>query len=445
MNSDDLKEIWDKFTKKVDSDDKLRRLYKLAEEGNASYEDARTLSSVFSDIIVDSAVDVCPGQVEEITEALKDDLLGKRYYKELNGYVSKVQKSYNESLGLGINPVDVSTNRNLIPKDFEPVEDYQKAISSLRRQTELSSNKFVDHVQRKNAAFQSNDFDVTVSRTYDRVGLSEGRTCKWCLARTGKNVPYDLAVKMGMFERHEGCHCEIEYNNNGIKTYQSGKGGRDSFKQRHRFDWMATKRHLNDKFNIKLHELKEYKNICTQRYSDDARKMAEYLDKHINKTTKYGELSEIVIAKNESLHGIAAYDREKNILFISEELIDPDKFSTIVTDRFSAINLDDVLTHELLGHKAHWVSVQKYAEDKNISVDRAKTELESNLRKYVLTQYQNDPRYVKKIISENAKKGFDSKKDLNELIADAKVLISRNELNDLRLAELIEEVLHYDG
>ncbi len=39
MNSDDLKEIWDKFTKKVDSDDKLRRLYKLAEEGNASYED----------------------------------------------------------------------------------------------------------------------------------------------------------------------------------------------------------------------------------------------------------------------------------------------------------------------------------------------------------------------------------------------------------------------
>lgn len=126
-------------------------------------------------------------------------------------------------------------------------------------------------------------------------------------------------------------------------------------------------------------------------------------------------------------------------------MIDPDKFSTIVTDRFSAINLDDVLTHELLGHKAHWVSVQKYAEDKNISVDRAKTELESNLRKYVLTQYQNDPRYVKKIISENAKKGFDSKKDLNELIADAKVLISRNELNDLRLAELIEEVLHYDG
>ena len=122
----------------------------------------------------------------------------------------------------------MSTNRNLIPKDFEPVEDYQKAISSLRRQTELSSNKFVDHVQRKNAAFQSNDFDVTVSRTYDRVGLSEGRTCKWCLARTGKNVPYDLAVKMGMFERHEGCHCEIEYNNHGEKTYQYRKGGESS-------------------------------------------------------------------------------------------------------------------------------------------------------------------------------------------------------------------------
>lgn len=29
-----------------------------------------------------------------------------------------------------------------------------------------------------------------------------------------------------MFQRHKGCHCVIKYNNNGNKTYQSGKGGK---------------------------------------------------------------------------------------------------------------------------------------------------------------------------------------------------------------------------
>ena len=445
MNSEDLRALWDKFKTQVKADERLEKLYELAEAGKATYEDARALSSLFSGLIVDSVVDTYPGQIEDIVSVLKNALLSKKYFKELKEYVSQVQTAFNESLGIGLNPARVNINKQLIPNEFTPVDDYQAGISALRRQCELSSNRFIDHAQMNNAQFQANDFKITVSRVYDRVGLSDGRTCKWCLERTGTDVPYELAVKKGMFERHEGCHCEIEYNNNGIKTYQSGKGGRDSFKQRQSFDWMATKRHLNDKFNIKVHELKEYKNICTQRYSDDARKMAEYLDKHVNKTTKYGDVSEIVIAKNESLRGIAAYDREKNILFISEELIDPDKFSTIVSESFSATNLDDVLTHELLGHKAHWDSVKKYAEDKNIPVDRAKSELESNVRKYIITQLQMDPFYIEKNLSENAKNGFDNKKDLNELIADAKVLISRNELNDLRLAELIEGVLHYDG
>lgn len=232
MNTDDLKIIWGKFRNQIEKDKKLKRLYKLAEEGKATYEDARTLSSVFSDIIVDSTVDVYPGQIDAIMQALQDGTLGKQYFKELSGYVTQVQRSYNESLGIGLKPVEVNTNRQLISNNFVAGEDYQKAVSAMRRKSELSSNQFVDYAQKANAEFQSNDFKITVSRIYDGIGLSDNRSCKWCLGRCGKNVPYEKAVAMGMFQRHEGCHCVIEYNNNGAKTYQSGKGGRDSFTTR---------------------------------------------------------------------------------------------------------------------------------------------------------------------------------------------------------------------
>ena len=232
MNTDDFKIIWGKFRTQVEKNKKLKRLYKLAEEGRATYEDARALSSVFSDIIVDSAVDVYPGQIDAIMQALQDGTLGKQYFKELSGYVTQVQRSYNESLGIGLKPVEVNTNRQLVSNDFVAGEDYQKAVSAMRRRSELSSNQFVDYAQKANAEFQSNDFKITVSRIYDGIGLSDNRSCKWCLERCGRNVPYEKAVAMGMFQRHEGCHCVIEYNNNGTKTYQSGKGGRDSFTTR---------------------------------------------------------------------------------------------------------------------------------------------------------------------------------------------------------------------
>lgn len=151
MNTDDLKIIWGKFRNQIEKDKKLKRLYKLAEEGKATYEDARALSSVFSDIIVDSTVDVYPGQIDAIMQALQDGTLGKQYFKELSEYVTQVQRSYNEALGIGLKPVEVNTNRQLISNNFVAGEDYQKAVSAMRRKSELSSNQFVDYAQKANA------------------------------------------------------------------------------------------------------------------------------------------------------------------------------------------------------------------------------------------------------------------------------------------------------
>lgn len=68
--------------------------------------------------------------------------------------------------------------------------------------------------------------EVRVSRTYDGVGLSGGRECQWCLDRQRDNATLEEAYSIGMFQRHPGCGCIIEYiSMRGTKTYQTGKSG----------------------------------------------------------------------------------------------------------------------------------------------------------------------------------------------------------------------------
>ena len=72
--------------------------------------------------------------------------------------------------------------------------------------------KVADDCMKTNAENAQNvGLEVTVTRRYDGVGLDGGRVCQWCLDRCGENVPYQEAVSQGMFERHPGCGCELDY------------------------------------------------------------------------------------------------------------------------------------------------------------------------------------------------------------------------------------------
>ena len=106
--------------------------------------------------------------------------------------------------------------------------------------------------------------------------------------------------------------------------------------------------------------------------------------------------------------------------------------------------MEDVLNHELGGHKKHWDAIKKYQELYNLSLDQAKENLEENLRKYVINQRNGDRMYLKRLISENANDNFKDYKQLNESIADVFVLYSQNKMKDENLAKLVLEVLNYD-
>lgn len=108
-------------------------------------------------------------------------------------------------------------------------------------------------------------------------------------------------------------------------------------------------------------------------------------------------------------------------------------------------NIEDVINHELGGHKRHWDAIYAYSKKNGVSVDVAKQELEEKLRKYVLNQEKSDILYVKRYVSNNAYFDFKQVKSLNELIADVYVLFEQKKITDKYLFDLVMEMLNYDG
>lgn len=459
--TNELQKAWDLFLENVKSSNKAQKLMKAIGNSGATYSDAQEYSSLLSDLLVQSVSEIYPTNSEDVLKALKDSYFCKSYFSHIDNYAYSMQKVMNQANNIGLNAVKPSLKTQLVNDDTVYTNNYDLDIKRYKDLVELSGNKRVDTIQQANAKFQDKaGYGVTVSRKYDGRGLSDGRTCKWCLERVGSNIPYKQAVSRGMFQRHEGCHCIIEYNNNGEKTYQSSKGSRyswiDSMGQKQRFEIVANKKENTKIFQT--HE-SEYGGIFIQTYSANAQKMATFLDKNVKTNKKYNDLGDVIVVKNTSLRKIAGYEQQTNRFYISEELTDPKEFSLLVDRKyFPSEDLIDIINHELGGHKAHWDAVKRYARDNDLELYDSKQKLEEKLRRYIKQQIVQDKTYIQKTVSVNAYESFIErdvlndehdellrKNNLNELIADAEVLIEKKQLNDSILEELVKEVINYDG
>lgn len=228
--NDEIKKAWELFLKSVKKSSEAQKLIKKISSGSVSYQEAQKYSSLLSELLVNSTSEVFPNDSEQVLNALRNTQFCQNYFRQVDSYLNDVQKAINIENDINLNPVKPIVPKQLLDQSVRSSDDYISDIRNFANKVELSSNKHVDTYQQKNAKFQSDaGYGVTVSRTYDGRGLSDGRTCKFCMERVGSKIPYPQAVKKGMFQRHEGCHCVIEYNNNGKKTYQSGKGGQKSF------------------------------------------------------------------------------------------------------------------------------------------------------------------------------------------------------------------------
>lgn len=81
-----------------------------------------------------------------------------------------------------------------------------------KRTMDTNSRKSVDDADRKGVSDAYNaGLETRVIRTYDDVGLHGGKDdCEFCKSREG-DWSYKDAIQHGVFQRHPGCGCEIDY------------------------------------------------------------------------------------------------------------------------------------------------------------------------------------------------------------------------------------------
>ena len=135
--------------------------------------------------------------------------------------IEAIQKNKNVAAGLGIKPLTEVPSTNELAVIGEQLDG--KKISDIKELLITYAEKVVDLSQQANMDFaMSSGMNVRVTRKYDRVGLRRGtknaEPCDWCIERsvTKEFSNSREASASGIFARHDGCGCTIDYEN--IKT-----------------------------------------------------------------------------------------------------------------------------------------------------------------------------------------------------------------------------------
>lgn len=135
-------------------------------------------------------------------------------WDEVSKLAAVQMKSKDKVIGLNIG-VKVGVNPERRIRDVMNMavgQTSQEALdNALTGPVIAASRKFYDDFQMSNADMRDAlGFSEQVIRTYDDVGLHDGKTpCEWCLARQG-TFTMSEAHELGVFERHPGCGCTIE-------------------------------------------------------------------------------------------------------------------------------------------------------------------------------------------------------------------------------------------
>ena len=137
-------------------------------------------------------------------------------YNNVN-YYAVIQQDYaDRAVGLSIRVVrgarPEARARQVMEMAVNSVTQ-EELRNALTDPTITAVRKFYDDFQMENAKLRDElGLETTVVRVYDGVGLKGGsEPCEWCISREGVYSCAD-AMDNGVFERHPGCGCTIEYH-----------------------------------------------------------------------------------------------------------------------------------------------------------------------------------------------------------------------------------------
>ena len=230
--NNEVEKALDRYRKAAEKDKELQKYKNQAVKGTADLATAQNYSRRAGEISSDVLEDVLQGVEDEATRKQVISAVLKENYQNVIANTKAVQKSVNESAGVGLNPILADYDAGVadeISDSISRYEDVEAGISAVVNDIVVQSQKYTDISMRKNAEFQSNSgMEVLVTREYDDVGVHTtdkggGEVCQWCLSRCGTDVPYDEAYQRGMFERHPGCGCVITYKTKK-GAFRQGRG-----------------------------------------------------------------------------------------------------------------------------------------------------------------------------------------------------------------------------
>ena len=218
MGNDELLAVILKmFRKGLDNDPAAVRFFGKLKSGAASYADllnySKRVGVHLTETLMSQLMSAYPNGIPpDVIDAILPPALREQCQTVLDG-AKRVQRIVNGNAGINLQPVDVPVDEDRIAG----LVDHVKSSGFMDETENLITNLAESHVDdaiKDNASFQlDSGMEVTVTRTYDDVGVNHGKDeCQWCLSRCGENVPYKEALAMGMFQRHPGCGCIIEYN-----------------------------------------------------------------------------------------------------------------------------------------------------------------------------------------------------------------------------------------
>lgn len=208
------------------------RLKTLAERA-WSYKDAsdfaREASRVLCDVLklyMDQST-VTPDEAIQIFSAAM-----RQNYSSIVRICEQAQNKMYADAGVGLNAIAPEFNAEKVRSLATVIADTENVTNDYINGL-VTNNMLgvVDEAMRINAeACENTGLTVHITRRYDDVGLHGGKdVCKWCMDRVGEWDNYREAYSAGVFQRHPGCGCMIEYHVGKTHTWQRRAGGWNEF------------------------------------------------------------------------------------------------------------------------------------------------------------------------------------------------------------------------
>lgn len=190
-----------------------------SEEYSEAYETAKKAGHELEDALIESWNQIMNG--DDVYASTMRQIL-ENVIPEMNDDVwsacVQIQDNLNKAAELGIKAKTAELNPNEIRNIAESMDG--KKIELIDGKLATYACKTVDMTQSSNMDFAMDlGFEIQVTRTYDGVGLhrrtKHAEPCDWCLRRAGTHKFKNSAEveDSGVFARHEGCGCTIDYRN----------------------------------------------------------------------------------------------------------------------------------------------------------------------------------------------------------------------------------------